>query len=297
MHRLKLTELYTAAGVTRQALYKYRQQQNKQQQQEKLVLAAMKKMRKEHKKMSSRKVYTNQKEIFNIEIGRDRFEQLAFNNGYRIKRCRKVCKTTWGQKIEVYPDLVSGLTINNINQVFQSDIFYLKVADEDYYGITIIDVYSRTLVGLHVSQSLRAIENIAAFKQVMKIKTSAELQGCIFHSDRGSQYISKAQKKMILALGMQISMCKMPQQNAYAERVQGSLKYEYYFELLLTQKNITRATARIKILYNEQRPHQKLKGKTPMQFEAMIKKLSESERPKLKIYKWDDQIKTKSVKN
>ena len=287
MHRLKLTELYAVAGITRQSLYKYRQQEYGKAKQEELVVAAMKKMRKEHKKMSSRKVYSSQKEVFKIKVGRDKFEQLAFGNGYRVKRSRQVCKTTWGQKAEVYPDLVTGITINNINQVYQSDIFYLKVSDKDYYGITVIDVYSRRLVGLHISKSLRAIENIIALKQVIKAKTTEKLKGYIFHSDRGSQYISNAQKELLLNLEMQISMCKMPQQNAYAERVQGSLKYEYYFELLLTQKNITRVTARIKKLYNEQRPHQNLQGRTPMEYEAMIEKLNEGERPILKIYEWD----------
>ena len=253
----------------------------------------MEKMRKEHKKMSSRKVYSSQKEVFKIKIGRDKFEQLAFGNGYRVKRSRQVYKTTWGQKAEVYPDLVSGLTINRLNQVFQSDIFYLKVSDIAYYGITIIDVYSRRLVSLHISKSLRALENIVALKQVIKTKTRAKLKGCIFHSDRGSQYISDAQKELLDKLKMQISMCKMPQQNAYAERVQGSLKYEYYFELLLTEKNITRVTARIKKLYNEQRPHQNLQGRTPMEYEAMIEKLTEDERPVVKIYEWDSAEKLK----
>jgi transposase InsO family protein len=283
-----LTDLYALAGVSRQSLYKYRLRKNGKAEQEKMVIAAMEKMRREHTKMSSRKVYISQKEFFKITVGRDKFEQLAFGNGYRVKPNRKVCKTTWAQKVEIYPDLISGLVINNINQVYQSDIFYLKVSVKDFYGISIIDVYSRRLISLHISKSLKAVENVIAFNQVMKVKTKEELKGCIFHSDHGSQYISNAQKKMLKNMGMEISMCKMPQQNAYAERVQGSVKYEYYFERLLTEKNITRMTARIKKLYNEDRPHQNLNGKTPMEFEAIIKKLSESQRPQLKIYEWKD---------
>ncbi len=80
----------------------------------------------------------------------------------------------------------------------------------------------------------------------------------------------------------------MPQQNAYAERVQGSLKYEYFFEYLLTEANITRQAAKIMRLYNEQRPHQSLKNKTPEQFELMIKKMGEEDRPAMKVYEWDE---------
>jgi len=285
-HLLKLTDLYVLAGVSKQSMYKYRKAEQARDKQEKLVLAAMEKMRKEHRKMSSRKIYVSQKETFKIEVGRDKFEAIAFANGYRVKSKRQVQKTTWGQGLEVYPDLVSGTTIDNIDQVYQSDIFYLKVADTDYYGVTIIDIYSKRLVALHLSKTLRAIENITALKKVLKWKTKAALNGCIFHSDRGTQYISKAQKELLKSVGMKISMCRMPQQNAYAERVQGSLKYEYFFELLLTEKNITRKTSRIMKLYNDERPHKSLHNKTPKQFETMIEQLKREERPKLKVFDW-----------
>lgn len=281
-----MADLYDAAGVSKQSMYKYRKTEQAYDEHEKLVVAAMEKMRKRHKKMSSRKIYVSQKEAFKIGVGRDKFEAIAFVNGYRIKHKRQAHKTTWGQRKEVYPDLVSGTTLDNIDQVYQSDIFYLKVADKDYYGITIIDIYSKRLVALHLSKTLRAIENVTALKKVLKFKTAAALDGCIFHSDRGSQYISRAQKELLKSLGMKISMCKMPQQNAYVERVQGSLKYEYFFEFLLTEKNITRATSEIMKLYNDERPHQSLHNKTPRQFELMIKELNETERPKLQVFDW-----------
>jgi len=206
-----LTDLYAVAGISKQSAYKYRRQEKRRAEQAQLVVYAMKKMRKDHKKMSSRKVYGSQRQELGLEVGRDKFEQIAFANGYRVKHKRQTHKTTWGQRVEVYPDLVSGMIINNIDQVYQSDIFYLKVAGKDYYGVTIIDVYSRRLVALHLSNSLRATENIAALKKVLKSKTKMALKGCIFHSDRGTQYISKAQKELLASLGMRISMCKMPQ--------------------------------------------------------------------------------------
>jgi len=282
-----LTDLYAVAGISKQSAYKYRRQEKRRAEQAQLVVYAMKKMRKDHKKMSSRKVYGSQRQELGLEVGRDKFEQIAFANGYRVKHKRQTHKTTWGQRVEVYPDLVSGMIINNIDQVYQSDIFYLKVAGKDYYGVTIIDVYSRRLVALHLSNSLRATENIAALKKVLKSKTKMALKGCIFHSDRGTQYISKAQKELLASLGMRISMCKMPQQNAYAERVQGSLKYEYFFEYLLTERNINRQAAKIMRLYNDERPHLNLNKITPKAFEEMIGKISEVDRPKMKVYKWD----------
>jgi transposase InsO family protein len=286
---LKLTDLYSVAGISKQLAYKYRRQEHARAEQAQLVVCAMKKMRKDHKKMSSRKVYVAQKQKLGIKLGRDKFEQIAFANGYRVKHKRQTHKTTWGQRIEVYSDLVSGLIINNIDQVYQSDIFYLKVAGKDYYGVTIIDAYSSRLVALHLSKSLRATENIIALKKVLKSKNKTVLKGCIFHSDRGTQYISKAQKELLTSLGMRISMCKMPQQNAYAERVQGTLKHEYFYEYLLTESNIARQAAKIMRIYNDERPHLSLNKKTPKAFEEMISKMSETDRPKKKIYEWNDE--------
>jgi putative transposase len=165
--------LYAVAGISKQSAYKYRHKQKTNATQANLVVRAMEKMRKDHKKMSSRKVYSSQKEAFEIKIGRDKFEQMAFANGYRVKHKRQTHKTTWGQRIEVYPDLVSGIVIKTIDQVYQSDIFYLKVADTDYYGVTIIDVYNKRLLTLLLSKSLQAIENVAALKKVLGLKTKA----------------------------------------------------------------------------------------------------------------------------
>jgi putative transposase len=279
-------EIYKIANVSKQTMYKYRLRVNYMNTQEDKVIEAMNKVRLNHKKMSSRKVYTIEKQNANIEIGRDRFEKLAFKNGFQVRQKRSYHKTTWSQKVEVYPDLVSGLQINNINKVYQSDIFYLDVDSIPYYGVTIMDIYSKLLLALHLSKSLRAIENINAMKEVLKMKKETDLKGCIFHSDRGTQYICKNQKKLLTELDMKISMSKMPQQNAYVERIQGTLKYEYFFETILTEKNITRASNKIKHLYNNERPHLSLDYKTPIQFESWIKTLSDKERPVLKIFDW-----------
>jgi len=286
-HGYKMKDLHSVSGVSKQSMYKYRKSKKLAKEQEILVCRAMENMRKEHKKLSSRKIYKVQKELLNIKIGRDKFEQIAFSYGYRVKRKRNVMKTTWGQRVEVYPDLVSGKEINGINQVFQSDIFYLKIQGEDYYGVTIEDIYSRRLLSLHISKSMRAEENIKALKKVLKVRNKESLIGCIFHSDTGSQYISNIQKSLLTELGMKKSMCDIAQKNAYVERIQGTLKYEYFFENKLTKKNIACVSNKIMKLYNQERPHINLDYKTPAEFEKYIQKLKEKDRPVLKIYQWN----------
>ena len=281
-----MKDLCEVSNVSKQSLYKYRKGKEQVEIQEKLVCEAMENMRKEHKKMSSRKVYRSQKELLNIKVGRDKFEQIAFSYGYRVKYKRNTMKTTWGQRVEVYPDFVSGKEINNINQVYQSDIFYLKVEGEDYYGITIEDIYSRRLLSLHISQSMKAEENVKALKKVLRVRNKTALVDCIFHTDTGSQYISHLQKDLLKEFKMQASMCDIAQKNAYVERIQGTLKYEYFFENKLTKKNIKRISNKIMKLYNEERPHINLGYKTPVDFEKYIEQLKDMERPVLKIYQW-----------
>lgn len=65
------------------------------------------------------------------------------------------------------------------------------------------------------------------------------------------------------------------------------MKYEYFFEYLLTERNINRQAAKIMRLYNDERPHLNLNKTTPKAFEEMIGKISEVDRPKMKVYKWD----------
>ena len=86
---------------------------------------------------------------------------------------------------------------------------------------------------------------------------------------------------------MQQSMCDIAQKNAYVERVQGILEYEYFFENELTKKNINQVSKKIMRLYNEERPHINLDYRTPVEFEKFIEQLKDDERPVLKVYQWN----------
>jgi len=85
---------------------------------------------------------------------------------------------------------------------------------------------------------------------------------------------------------MQPSMCKVPQENAYAERVQDTIKNYYLIDIPLEGKNLRKISNHILKLYNEERPHKKLHKMTPIGFENSVEKLPIQERPKEVIYKW-----------
>lgn len=287
-----MKDLFSMAGITKQALWKYH---NRLEQKSELIhtsLQIMRKVRKGHGRMGCRSIYYTSE--VKPPIGRDLFEIIGFENGFRLKRQRNKKKTTWGQTVEVFPNRIEGRTLSNINQVWQSDIFYYQEKGITFYGVTIIDVYSRRLLSLHLSKSLRAAENVKALRKAIKCRSGQNLVGCVFHSDRGSQYISDVHKNLLTHHGMKKSMCKLPQENAYAERVQDTIKNYYLCDAQLVGKDLNRVTNQIMRKYNYERPHSELDMMTPMAYEKYVENLDTRRKPKLLIFKWDHQFSTKT---
>ncbi len=231
-----MKDLYGIAGITKQALWKYHQREEHKLELIDQTLRIMRRIRRGHKRMGCRSIYSVS--TVKAPVGRDRFIAIGFEHGLRVKRRRNKAKTTWSQNVEVFPNRIEGKTLSQINQVWQSDIFYHQENDKSFYGITIIDVYSRRLLALHLSNNLRAKENVKALNSAIKLRSGQNLVGCIFHSDRGSQYISAVHKNLLGEYGMQKSMCKLPQENAYAERVQETIKNYYLCDEQLTGSDL-----------------------------------------------------------
>ena len=277
-----MKELYEIAGLSRQALWKYRRGQQRKMTVTEQVIKQIGKIRRHHKRMGCRSMYYAVTEP--LPVGRDIFEQIGFAHGFRLKRKRSMTRTTWSQRVEVYANLIEGKVLDNINQVWQSDIFYLGIEQQHFYGVTIEDVYSRELLSLHLSKRLTAEQLTICFKKALRIRQGTCIKGCIFHSDRGSQYISKAHKELLKETGMKISMGRLPQENAYVERLQGTLKNQYFSELDVTPGNLQSVTRKIIRYYNTERPHSNLKMMTPSAFAVHIQQQSKRQRPKQKIH-------------
>ncbi len=286
-----MKDLLSMVGITKQALWKYHKREEQKTQTVEHILGIIRQVRKRHKRMGCRSIYYAP--TVQPTVGRDAFEAIGLSYGFRLKRRRNKKKTTWSQNVEVFPNRIEGRTLNNINQVWQSDIFYHEENGITFYGITIIDVYSRRLLSLHLSKSLRAEENVKALKKAIKDRSGQNLVGCIFHSDRGGQYISKVHKMTLDHHGMKKSMCKMPQENAYAERVQDTVKNSYLCDAQLTGKNLNSVARQIMRKYNFEKPHSELDMMTPIAYENHVEKLSQRNRPKMLIFKWDHQLSTK----
>lgn len=288
-----MNDIYCIADISKQAMWKYRRRQETCAMNTDEVVGKMQDIRQRHRRMGCRRLYYQFPRGY-LPVGRDIFEQIGFANGFKLKRKRSAIKTTWSQRVEVYPNLIEGMVLTGVNQVWQSDIFYLSVEQDDFYGIAIEDVYSRKLLALHLSLSLRAEESVRALKKAIKARKGQNLKGCIFHSDRGSQYISEAHKELLRSERMKISMGKMPQENAYVERIHGTLKYEYFFEHELSKGNLQKMARKFIRWYNDERPHSSLGMMSPTAFERHSENLVENQRPQMKIYQGFAELSTKS---
>jgi len=286
-----MKDLYDFAGISKQGLWKHQRRLESHSNISTRIVSRMNEIRKRHKQMGCRSMYYAIKD--ELPVGRDAFEEIGFANGFKLKTKRSKVKTTWSQRVEVFPNLIEGLTVTGINQVWQSDIFYQTVGNEAYYGVTIEDVYSRKLLALHMSRSLGAQENVKALKKAFKARADHKIEGCIMHSDRGSQYISEVHKELLRSKGMKPSMCKMPQENAYVERIQGTIKNQYFDEFELTKANIARMTLQVIKSYNEEKPHRSLNMKTPTGFEEYVELLDLKDRPKEVIFNGYSDLSTK----
>lgn len=173
-----MNQLYSVAGISKQGLWKHQRLQAHRNTIAEQCVAIMDKTRIDHKQMGSRAMFFAAEQP--PPVGRDIFEAIGLSNGFRVKRKKNKLKTTWGQRVTIYPNLVEGLVLTGINQVWQSDIFYQIQKGKVYYGVTITDIYSRELLALHLSKSLKAKENIQALKKALHARKGYNLKGCIF---------------------------------------------------------------------------------------------------------------------
>lgn len=254
-----MNQLYDTIGISKQAVHQYQIRQEVFEQNAIKLLAEAEDLRKDHPGCGVAKMYTTLKPDF---IGRDRFIELFMGLGFRLKRKRNYQKTTIASKI-YYPNLIKGMHVNKPSMVWQSDITYIDVNGKFYYAVFIIDVYTKEIVGYHVSDSLRAEANVRALKMALK-SNKAPL---IHHSDRGSQYVYKEYIELLKQAGTQISMALSAQDNAYAERINRTIKEEFldYWKpqsFSQLKRHINKAVS----YYNNKRPHDHLDDMKPIEF-------------------------------
>lgn len=161
-----------------------------------------------------------------------------------------------------YPYLLQGKTIWLPNQVWASDITYIKLSGGYVYLVTIIDLYSRKILSWRVSNTMDAQFCVSALEEAI---AHYGVPG-IFNTDQGSQFTSDAFVSVLEDHGIQISMDGVNRalDNIFVERFWRSLKYEdIYLKDYRTMMELKDGLARYIRFYNSERFHQALEYETP----------------------------------
>lgn len=284
-----LNQLYHIAGISKQGACQYEKRQVVFDAKVVKLVREAELLREEHPGCGVEKMYYTLKPDF---IGRDRFIELFMQLGFRIKRKKNYRRTTYSLPT-YYPNLIDGMLLHSPNQIWQSDITYIKVVDRFYYVVFIIDVYTKKIVGHHVSASLRAIANVKAINMALKVNQPP----AIHHSDKGSQYIYNIYLELLINNGIAISMCNTALDNAYAERINQTIKNEYlmYWQPK-TYKQLKTMVNKAVNNYNNHRIHNNIGRKTPVEFENEVLNLPMQSRPRAIVYA-DGQLKREVASN
>lgn len=248
-------------GISRQAWHKRQKRIGIEQRQEETIIQLIGEHRKKMPRLGGKKVYHKikpQLQELPIKMGRDKLFDFMRENKLLVKRKKNFTKTTNSMhRFRKHPNLIKELEIKLPEQVWVSDITYIRTKEGFMFLCLITDAYSKQIMGFYLADNLKTDGPLIALKMALAKRMYPE-QKLIHHSDRGFQYCSDDYTKMLADNQIDISMTQSydPYENAIAERVNGILKDE--FELgdgLVNQKHATREINHSIRVYNTERPH------------------------------------------
>ena len=257
-------------GLTRQAWYATTRRQEKSGFQATIVLAEVRRLRKQVPGLGTTKLYELMQGFLashQIKLGRDRIHNLLKDNSLLMTKKRSRIRTTDSKHdLEKYPNQVKDLKPERPNQLWVSDLSYIRAGIGFAYLSVIMDAYSRKIVGWSFHKTLEAKGPVAALE--MALQTRGQLdQPLIHHSDQGVQYCSGAYVTRLRKAKITISMTESgdPNENALAERVFRTLKEDFrlhgFPNFMTAEVVIEQAIS----AYNFVRPHASLGYQTPDQ--------------------------------
>jgi transposase InsO family protein len=173
---------------------------------------------------SRRLTHQLRRKPFEYRVNRKRIQRLMRKMGLLRPVKRRKVRTTDSQHPYLrYPNLVKDLEIIHPDQVWVSDITYIRLHDDFVYLAIILDVFTRAIRGWCLSRTIDQQLTLDALR--------AALQGqspLIHHSDQGLQYAAHAYVNLLKAHQVQISMAAVgkAEENGYAERFMRTIKEE-----------------------------------------------------------------------
>ncbi len=229
----------------------------------------VKDIRKKHPKMGGKKVHyklASQISSQGIKCGRDKFFDILRQENLLVKHRKRFVKTTQSKhRFRIYSNLIQDMNIHRAEQVWVSDITYIRTKSGFLYLYLITDAYSKKIMGWELADNLKTTNAIVALRNALSNRQYPN-RDLIHHSDRGFQYCNPSYTEILLRNHFKISMTNKydPYENAVAERVNGILKNEYDIaEGFVNQKDALMEIKHAIWLYNTDRPHMSCSGLTP----------------------------------
>lgn len=265
-----ITSICNCLKITRDAYYKRIKRNVFKEEKHQKVIELIYERREELPREGGKKLYLaikDELEMNNLKIGRDRlFDILREKDMLIWPKKRYVHTTNSKHRFYKYKSLVKDFTPTAPNQVWVSDITYLRLNKGHCYLALITDAYSRKIIGYDISQSLELAGSLRALK--LALRQLPAKHRVIHHSDRGIQYCSNQYVEVLKKHKIRISMTEENHcyENAIAERVNGILKGEFYLDECFTNVELAKKVSKNAIkIYNNKRLHLSLNYKTPNQ--------------------------------
>lgn len=202
----------------------------------------------------------------NINIGRDKFFKMLKQQCLLVPKLKSFNRTTDSNHLfNKHSNLVKGMNISKPEQLWVSDITYIKTKNGNLYLSLVTDAYSKKIMGFNIADNLKAESAKKALCMAIKNRRYP-IRKLIHHSDRGIQYCCPLYTNHLIKHNIQISMTKQydPYENSIAERVNGILKNEFNISCHRQKSEDALKSIMSAInIYNNHRPHFSCKLMTP----------------------------------
>jgi len=257
-------------GISKQAFYKRIKSQKINDLNELIMIELVNQCRKEQQQnLGGRKLYfllQDKLKEHQIKIGRNKFFEFLRANKLLVRKTKRYFITTDSKhQFYKYPNLISNKVPTRAEQLWVSDITYIKTDKGHNYLALVTDAYSKKIMGYKLDNHMKTSLCTDALKMAIKNRKYPDKK-LIHHSDRGFQYCNPSYTEFAELNGIIMSMTEKydPYENALAERINRTMKYEYAMKQ--TIKNTALAKKMIKkavYIYNNLRPHLSLDMLTP----------------------------------
>lgn len=217
-----------------------------------------------------------------LRVNHKRVMRLMRQRGLCCQRKRRYVKTTdSNHPYPVFPHLIQDLEVTALDQVWVSDITYIRILTAFVYLAVILDLFSRKVIGYALSSHIDTELSLQALR--MAIQSRNPPPGVIHHSDQGVQYAAHSYIDELRLHQFKISMARKgnPYDNAVAESFIKTLKTEevYLWEYQTREDVEKRLPYFIEEVYNQKRLHSALGYRPPNEFESMFLKAQNLKTP------------------